>query len=189
MEGTKLVLFLFSNGVIIFVLIKLIIKGCKAQSQINKRRRQDKANGIKRFSDLVHVSGLRAVEGTGCGVMIDPTNVVITCGVKQYSLPLSRISYVDFKFDVNESKYLKSSFVKGAAGAAMFGVSGAVIGSAPKTKTDRQTKGYAIILYKDTRGEENTIILRDMLPNSYICSELVMALNARIKAKIEKVEL
>lgn len=189
MEGTKLILFLIFYGVIIFLLIKLLIKACKAQSQVNKRRRQDKASGIKRFSGLVHVSGLKAVEGTACEVMIDPKNVAITCGVKQYTLPLSRISYVDFKFDVNESKYLKSSFVKGAAGAAMFGVSGAVIGSAPKTKTDRQTKGYAIILYKDTRGEEDTIILRDMSPNSYICSKLVMALNACIKPQIEKVEL
>lgn len=188
MDGSKLVTLIICCPLIVLLII-LIIKACQAQGQINKERRKDKANGIKRFSSLVHVSGLNAVENTGCEVAIGPTNITIACGGKQYSLPLSRISYVDFKFDISESKYLKSSFVKGVAGAAVFGVSGAVIGAAPKTKTERQTKGYAIILYKDARGEERVIILRDMSPNSYICSKLVIALNACIKTKIEKVEL
>lgn len=188
MDGTKLFILLFYGALIVFLFI-LIIKACQAQSKISKKRRQDKRNGIKRFSGLVHVNGLKAVENAECDVAIDPSNMIISCEGKQYSLPLSRISYVDFKFDVNESKYLKSSFVKGVAGAAMFGVSGAVIGSAPKTKTDRQTKGYAIILYKGVRGDKSTIILRDMSPNTYICSKLVLALNACIKTEIEKVEL
>lgn len=189
MEGTKLILFLLFYGVIIFLLIKFIIFACKEQSKINKIRKQDKANGIKRFSAVEHVSGLNAVENTACQIVINPTDLKITCGGKEYSLPLSRITYVDFKSDIKEIKYLKSSVVKGAAGAAMFGVSGAVIGSAPKVKTDHQIKGYAVIIYKDARGNEQTIVLCDMSTNSYICSKLVRALNTCIHTTIEKVEL
>lgn len=189
MEGIALILSLIFCGAIIILSIKMTIKTSKIRSQVKKRRKQDKANGIKRFWAIAHVRGLNAVEGAVCEVAINPTNLIINCEGKVYSLPLSRITYVDSKSDINEVKYLKSSLVKGVAGAALFGVSGAVIGSAPKIKTDRQTKEYAIILYKDTRGEENTIILCDMSPNSYICSGLVRALKARIKIQIEKVEL
>ena len=189
MEGTKLILFLLFYGIIIFLLIKFIIYACKEQSKINKIRKQDKANGIRRFFSVKHVSGLNAVENIACQVVITPTDLKITCGGKEYSLPLSRITYVDFKSDINEIKYLQSSAVKGVAGAAMFGISGAVIGSAPKTKTDRQVRGYAVILYKDTRGKEQTIVLCDMSPNSFICSKLVIALSARIHTTVEKVNL
>lgn len=189
MEETKLILQLLFYGVMIFLLIKFLVFACKEQGKINKIRRQDKANGIKRFIAIEHVSGLNAVENTACRIVISPADLKITCGGKEYSLPLSRITYVDFKSDINEIKYLKSSAVKGVAGAAMFGVSGAVIGSAPKTKTDRQIVGYAVIIYKDARGNEQTIVLCDMSPNSYICSKLVKALNDRIHTTVEKVEL
>lgn len=189
MEGTKLILYLLFYGVIIFILIKLIIYGCKAQIQINKGRKQDKADGIKRFFCIEHVSGLNAVENTACSIVITPTDLKMTCSGKEYSLPLSRITYVDFKTDVKEIQKLKSSLAKGVAGAAMFGVSGAVIGSVPKTKTVNQVKGYAIIIYKNTHGNEQTIVLCDMSPNSYICSKLVRVLYSHIQTKVEKVEL
>ncbi len=188
MDGTKLIVLLF-YGVLIVLLVILLIKACQAQSKISKKRKQDRRDGIKRFFAIKHVSGLKAVENAECQVVINPTDLKIACGGKEYSLPLSRITYVDLKSDIDEIRYSKSSLVKGAAGAAMFGVSGAVIGSAPKTKTERQVRGYAVILYKDAHGGEQTIILCDIAPNSYICSGLVRTLKSCIHTTVEKVEL
>lgn len=189
MEGIKLILFLLFYGVIIFLLIRLIISACKEQSNINKIRKQDKANGIKRFFAIAHVEGLGVVENAQCSVVLSPSNLVINCTGKEYTLPLGRITYVDFIVDANKIRYLQSSMAKGIAGAALFGVSGSVIGSTPKSKVEHEAISYAVIGYRDARGKEKVIILRDQSPNSYICSKLVRALNACIHTTVEKVEL
>jgi len=161
----------------------------KAWKERKKQRKQDKANGIKRFSAIAHVEGLGVVENTQCSVVLDPSNLVISCIGKEYTLPLKRIAYVDFIADTNKIRYLQSSMARGIAGAALFGVSGAVIGSTPKSKVENEAIGYAVIGYRDVGGKEEVIILKDQSPNSFICSQLVKALTPCVRTQIEKVNL
>lgn len=189
MNGIKLVVFVIFYGIVIILLIRLLAAACKAQSRINKERKQDKANGIKRFFAIEHVEGLGGVEKSQCSVALDPSSLIITCTGKEYTLPLKRIEYVDYIVDVNEIRYLKSSLAKGIAGAALFGAGGAVIGSAPKTKIKKEETGYAVICYRDSRGKEKIIVLKDKSPDYHICIDLVKALESCTRTQIEKVEL
>ncbi len=189
MEGVKLFFFVVFYGALIVLLIRLIVVACKAQSSMNKAKKQDKANGIKRFSVIAHVEGLGVVENTQCSVALDPSNLVISCIGKEYTLPLRRIVYVDFIADTNKIRYLQSSMARGIAGAALFGVSGAVIGSTPKSKVKHEAIGYAVIGYRDAKGEDKVIILKDQTPNSFICRKLVSALTSCVHTRIEKVNL
>ena len=59
---------------------------------------------------------------------------------------------------------MTSSTAKGVAGAAVFGVNGAIIGSAPSTRTRLQTQDRAVIVYRSARREESVIVLRDVPP-------------------------
>ena len=68
-------------------------------------------------------------------------------------------------------------------------MTGAIIGSAPKTKTKRNVKCYAIISYEDVQGEYKTFLLRDEIANTGICSGLVDTLRPRINQQINRVEL
>ncbi len=83
----------------------------------------------------------------------------------------------------------QSSMARGIAGAALFGVSGAVIGSTPKSKVKHEAIGYAVIGYRDAKGEDKVIILKDQTPNSFICRKLVSALTSCVHTRIEKVNL
>lgn len=145
--------------------------------------------GSKDFFALEHVEGLGVVEGSSCQVVLNPSILTITCTGKEYTLPIKRITYVDFMVDADKIRYLQSSAVKGIVGAALFGVSGAVIGTMPKTKVAYEAIGYAVIAYRNTKGEEKLIILRDQSANSYICNKLVKALDVCIHTTVEKVEL
>ena len=133
-------------------------KGVLEQSKEGKKeikhRKADRAKGIIMYSSLRYVSGLGAVEGSDCTVKVTPSQLLLICMGKEYSLPLSRISYVDCKIDIQEDRYLKSSLARGIAGAAAFGVSGAVVGTAPKSKTELRKLKYAVIVYKDASQEE-----------------------------------
>ena len=154
-----------------------------------KQRKQDKENGIKRFPALEHVEGLGVVEKSLCTVLLSSSNMVISCTGKEYTLPLRRIMYADFIVDVDKIRYLQSSAAKGAVGAAIFGVSGAVIGAAPKTKVAYEKMGYAVVGYRDAKGNERIIILKDQTANSYVCSWLIGELKNCTHTTIEKVEL
>ena len=57
--------------ILLVLLIILIVRACQEINKSSKRRKQDKKNGIKRFSDLAHVNGLNAVEGAACEVVVD----------------------------------------------------------------------------------------------------------------------
>lgn len=162
------------------------VKNWKAD---NRQKKQDKADGIKRFSAVEHVDGLDIVEKTPCSVVIGPSNLIISCTGKEYTLPLRKITYVDYLADVEKIRYLQSSVAKGIVGGVLFGVSGAVIGTAPKTKLVNETTGYAVIGYRDASGKEKIIILRNQPTRPYTCSLLVNELKSCIRTTIEKVEL
>lgn len=163
--------------------------GTKKGKAEKKQRKQDKENGIKRFPALEHVEGLDVAKKSPCTVILSPSNMVISCTGKEYTLPLRRIMYAEFIVDVDKIRYLQSSMAKGAVGAAIFGVSGAVIGAAPKTKVAYEKVGYAVVGYRDAKGSERIIILKDQTVNSYVCRWLVDELESCTHTTIEKVEL
>lgn len=178
----------FLFAVVIFS-IKMIIITNKNQAALRERNQNDRKNDILRYSSVIHVGGLPAPENITSSVTLSPTELIVICGGNEFSLPIHKIRNVDFQIDIDETQILKSSFVKGAVGAATFGVAGAVIGSAPKTKTKRETKCYAIITYENSEDEYKTFVLRDELPNARQCAMLVDTLKPRINTQVKKVEL
>lgn len=161
----------------------------RKQKEARNQKRIDQANGITRYHSLMHVGGLNVPENLSCDVILSPMELKIACGGNEFSLQIGKIRNVDYQLDIDEKQYLKSSMAKGIIGAATFGVAGAVIGSAPKTKTKREVKCYAIIAYESSTGEYRNFILRDEYPNSGQCARLVDALRPRINSQVNKVEL
>ena len=179
----ELVVIVFLIGVVIFSLYMY-----KKTSQVQSGK-TTKSCKEKSFWGLVHVKGLNAEEKSPCVVTVDSQGVSIACQSKEYRLPIQRILYAECLTDVENIQYLKSSVAKGMIGAALFGVGGAVIGSAPKTKVRKQITSHAIIGYRDSSGKERVIILKDAAPNRMDASNLVFELNARVPKQIEKITL
>lgn len=141
------------------------------------------------YPSIIHVGGLNVPDYCACKVVLGKINLTIICAGNEFILDIKKIRNVDFQMDIDEKQFIKSSLTKGVIGAAAFGVSGAIIGSAPKTKTKREVKCYAIISYENSNGEYKSIVLRDELPNTSQCAKLVDALKMRIKAQVNRVEL
>ncbi len=188
MEVTGLMCFLMVFGVFA-VSVNYIVEQVKEEKKASRQRKEDKAKGIVRYTPLIHVSGLEAVEGSECTAMVTPSDLVLVCMGKEYTLPLNRISYVTCNENIQEERYVTSSTAKGVAGAAVFGVNGAIIGSAPSTRTRLQTQDRAVIVYRSARREESVIVLRDVPPNRVRCSALIDTLRSRIQIRTEKVQL
>ncbi len=184
---TELFCIIFVIAVVI-VCIGAVCSQVKVEKARNKQLKQDRKMGIYRYH-VIHVSGLDAVEGLECQVELSPTVLKFICSNKEYSLPVSRIEYVDNKQDIDEKMYLQSSIARGVAGAALLGVSGAVIGSAPRAKTKTQVKDYAIIGYRSAKGEERVIILKDKPNNFCMCGALIGMLERYVSTQTRKVEL
>lgn len=174
---------------LVIMAFKMVILTSKISKDAKMQREKDRRKGISRYNSLVHVGGLTAPKNCKVSVILSPSELTINCGGSEYVLNIAKIKNVDFQLDVNETQYLQSSFAKGVAGAAAFGVTGAIIGSAPKTKTKRNVKCYAIISYEDVQGEYKTFLLRDEIANTGICSDLVDTLRPRINQQINRVEL
>lgn len=173
----------------VIVAFRMVILTSKISKNAKMQRKKDRQEGISRYNALIHVGGLTAPENCKASVTLSPTFLTINCGGSEYVLKIEKIRNVDFQLDVNETQYLQSSLKKGVAGAAAFGVTGAIIGSAPKTKIKRNVKCYAIISYEDVQGEYKTFLLRDDVANSKVCSGLVDALRLRVNQQINRVEL
>lgn len=161
----------------------------KAKKVTRQQLNKDAIEGISRYTDIIHIGGLNAPENCKCTAVLNPSSLVIVCGGSEFLLNIGKIRNVDFQLDIDEKQYLKSSMAGGIAGAALFGVAGAVIGAAPKTKTKREVKCYAIITYEDTQGEFRTFILRDEIANVSRCAKLADTLKPMINAQVNKVEL
>lgn len=161
----------------------------RAKKVARQQQQKDKAEGISRYNSIVHIGGLNAPENCKCTAILNPDKLVIECGGNEFSLSIGKIRNVDYQLDIDVKQYLTSSMAGGIAGAALFGVSGAVIGSAPKTKTKREVKCYAIISYEDDQGAFHTFLLRDEVPNLSRCAKLVDTLKPMIKVQVNKVEL
>ena len=148
-----------------------------------------KKDQTKEYTDIVHVVGLPIPENCKCKVMLKTQEMVISGAGTEMTLLYEKIHNVDFQMDIDESIYQKSSLAKGIVGAATFGVAGAVLGSAPKTKTKREVKCYAIVTYQNADGEAQTFVLRDEYPNTQKCAKLIEQLKPQITARMNRVEL
>lgn len=178
----------FMVALVVFC-FRMVIITSRAQKVARKQLEQDKAAGISRYDNMIHVGGLEVPENCKCTAALSQEGLTITCAGKELLLRTNKIRNVEYQLDIDEKQYLKSSLAKGIAGAAMFGVSGAIIGSAPKTKTKREVKCYAIISYEGSDGQFKTFIVKDELPNLSCCAKLVDTLRPMIQARTNKIEL
>lgn len=173
----------------VILAFKMVIITSKTSKEAKLQKKKDIQEGIHRYNSLIHVGGLNAPENCKASVTLSKNTLTVNCGGNEFVLDIPKIKNVDFQLDIDEKQYLKSSFTKGVVGAATFGVAGAVIGSAPKTKIKREVKCYAIISYESVHGDYKTFILRDEFPNTQVCAGLVDAIKPVIKSQTNRVRL
>jgi hypothetical protein len=150
-------------------------------------KKKKNTNGELDKFDLRHIIGLDMPEKMYCEVVVYNDKLVIEFGDKEYSLKMEKIYSVDFDMDINVEKYTKASMIKGVIGATTFGVSGAIIGSSPKTKEKREVTSKAIISYEDSFGDTAYMIFEDLSANVVKgAARLVDTLRPMIKIREEK---
>lgn len=161
----------------------------KARKITKEKQREDKSNGITRVGGIRCVAGLNVPDNSMADIVIDKEKLHINVAGNEFIMKLSQITNVDFQVNVDVQQYLESSVMKGIVGAATFGVAGAVIGSAPKTKERKEITGYAIITYQTSNLEYVSILLKDDAANVNYCLTLVNKLKPLINTRVNKVEL
>lgn len=189
--GTIIFFAVLFGGLIVFILFcfRMAVVTSKYQKMVRQQRQKDKAEGVSRYRDIIHIGGLNVPENCKCSAVLRPEGLTVQCGGNEFFLRLDKIKNVDYQLDIDEKQFLKSSMLKGMAGAAAFGVSGAVIGSALNTKTKREVKCYAIISYGEAQDDYKMFILKDEFPNTNVCAKLVDTLKPMINPQINRVEL
>lgn len=174
-----LVLILIFLFLILCFLIRFLAKASKtAKEQRKKIMQENKEQGIvKRYPPLVHVTGLDIPENVQVSVFLKPDRLTITGAGREYNLNFDKIVSLENHVTVDVKEYYRSSTLKGVTGAALFGLPGAVIGSAPTKRTVKSdVKSFAVISFTAQSGEIATIILSDVLPNTRYASDLVARL-------------
>lgn len=174
-----LVLILTFLFLILCFLIRFIVKASKtAKEQRKKILQENKEQGIvKRYPPLVHVTGLDIPENVQVSVFLKKDRLTITGAGREYNLNFDKIVSLENHVTMDIKEYYRSSTLKGVTGAALFGLPGAVIGSAPtKRKVKTDVKSFAVISFTAKTGDIATIILSDVLPNTRCASDLVAKL-------------
>lgn len=174
-----LVLILIFLFLILCFLIRLLAKASKtAKEQRKKIMQENKEQGIvKRYPPLVHVTGLDIPENVQVNVFLKTDKLTITGAGREYNLNFDKIVSSESHVTMDIREYYRSSTLKGVTGAALFGLPGAVIGSAPtKREVKTDVKSFAVISFTAKTGDIATIILSDVLPNTRYASDLVARL-------------
>ena len=174
-----LVLILIFLFLILCFLIRLLAKASKtAKEQRKKIMQENKEQGIvKRYPPLIHVTGLDIPENVQVSVFLKTDKLTITGAGREYNLNFDKIVSLENHVTMDIKEYYRSSTLKGVTGAALFGLPGAVIGSAPtKREVKTDVKSFAVISFTSQSGEIATIILSDVLPNTRYASDLVARL-------------
>lgn len=172
----SMLIFLF---LILCFLIHFIVKASKtAKEQRKKILQENKEQGIvKRYPPLIHVTGLDIPENVQVSVFLKADRLTIVGAGKEYNLNFDKIVSSESHVTMDIKEYYRSSTLKGVTGAALFGLPGAVIGSAPtKREVKTNVKSFAVISFTARTGEIATIILSDVLPNTRYASDLVARL-------------
>nr|DAS33706.1 MAG TPA: hypothetical protein [Caudoviricetes sp.] len=174
-----LVLILIFLFLILCFLIRFLAKASKtAKEQRKKILQENKEQGIvKRYPPLVHVIGLDIPENVQVSVFLKTDKLTITGAGREYNLNFDKIVSSESHVTMDIREYYRSSTLKGVTGAALFGLPGAVIGSAPtKREVKTDVKSFAVISFTAKTGDIATIILSDVLPNTRYASDLVARL-------------
>lgn len=174
-----LILILIFLFLILCFLIRFLVKASKtAKEQRKKIMQENKEQGIvKRYPPLIHVTGLDIPENVQVSVFLKKDRITIAGAGREYNLNFDKIVSLENHVTVDIKEYYHSSTLKGVTGAALFGLPGAVIGSAPtKREVKTDVKSFAVISFTAQSGEIATIILSDVLPNTRYASDLVVRL-------------
>ena len=174
-----LVLILIFLFLILCFLIRFLAKASKtAKEQRKKIMQENKEQGIvKRYPPLIHVTGLDIPENVQVSVFLKKDRITIAGAGREYNLNFDKIVSLENHVTMDIKEYYRSSTLKGVTGAALFGLPGAVIGSAPtKREVKTDVKSFAVISFTSQSGEIATIILSDVLPNTRYAFDLVAKL-------------
>ena len=134
----------------------------------------------KEFEDIVHVAGLGVARDCECVVKLDEKELVILCSGMEIRLDYSQIINHEFQMDVDDKTIIENNMLNGIIGAATFGVSGAVIGSAPTIRTEREVMSYLVVTYESSDGVIKQFVLGVKEPGGYSIAYLSDALEKRI---------
>ena len=172
----SMLIFLF---LVLCFLIRFIVKASKtAKEQRKKILQENKEQGIiQRYPPLIHVTGLDIPENVQVSVFLKKDRITIAGAGREYNLNFDKIVSSESHVTMDIREYYRSSTLKGVTGAALFGLPGAVIGSAPtKREVKTDVKSFAVISFTAQSGKIATIILSDVLPNTRYASDLVARL-------------
>lgn len=178
-------IFLIIMLVIIVFCIYMAVMTSKVRKQAREKDRTD--GGLGSYS-LKHIQGLEIPEGP-CSVRLFSDKVVMSGAGKEYTLALAKISDVSFDMNVDVERYTKASKVAGVAGALTFGVPGAIIASAPKTKVERRVTNVVSIAFLSAENEVRYILFQNIVPNDLQAARFVDKLRPLIQTKPQSVEL
>lgn len=110
------------------------------------RKKAQKEQG-KRTLTCDHVAGLPLAEGAHCTIVFDDERIEISSGNSSFRLDMQKVTDVTITTSTEIQKSYVSSAGGAAAGAALFGPLGAMVGGRIKEKTTKTIDEYFIIAY------------------------------------------
>ena len=112
---------------------------------------------------FIHISGLPYKLfpfGKPLFVMSYPDKIIFRYNKEtQTELPKERITNIYLHKYSSEKTKIESSFLKAAAGAALFGAAGAIIGAMPEQKTIKKDFTNLVIEYQNQENKHAMIVL------------------------------
>lgn len=99
-----------------------------------------------------HISGLPLSNGTGCTIRYKDDCVKISGGGINFELKKEKITDIHLKSDVDIHRMYVSSVGRAAAGRAVFGEIGEMVGGRARQRTIRQYRQYLIFTYLTNEG-------------------------------------
>lgn len=146
----------------------------KLEKNKNKQlQRQEKLLIPKKWTSLMHISGLDLPEKTNVEVTLNSEFLTIEAIGKKYKISVDKIKNYQLQDTKDISEITKASVGKGIVGAALFGTSGAIIGasSGKKEKVVNKTE-YVIISFENSNKELTTMIISDNSVNQVFSNSI-----------------
>lgn len=128
----------------------------------NKRekfnKKLDKYNAIISFSCFSEQEGLPIPKQSLLGFVLLNDKVIIIDETNEFIIRKDSIVSINYSVDRKEEKKLESSISKGIIGGALFGVTGAIIGSQPKEKiVSSRSTSLLTLNYINSNGDNKNI--------------------------------
>ena len=135
--------------------------------------------------EYYHVCGLPVPENAKCKLTVFPDNLRFKYQDSKYVLPFSQIISMYTNTYTKEEMQTKSSFLKAAAGAALFGLPGAFIGALPESKLVKKDSTFLTIQYSDNQNK-NAYIVFNVSEFPEWADKLIAACNFKNASKENK---